>query len=444
MPEGIARGVVGVGRSLEIEVLIEKRPYYVIRRERELPLAAVVEIDVQHADDELHGLPASTIERLVDEVCRAAPALLVQIAKAAPHLFGDPTPARGLLAAWVANAAIATGTRQVLCTAEAFPTVQGGRTSIFAATAARTQLRVAHWHGDWLGAGDGDRPTVFDEPVVQLADGSPELDTIFARLYRGSVTDVSDEITHLQANRRIARGLVPTPRVRAAPRAMTRSLADLGGVAAALGHGEVGLLDTASPHLAVHVAGEWRRAVPLDVLPPIELAIEASEHLDFLADGTPHPISALAQDIAVLLVRAVAAADPDLPPMVRAACGAVLARRIAAADVAGTPVFPTLARTWVDAATVEQQIRELGDCWAVVIRPDNPTPLDPRRIVLDVVAGELAQARASNLAIVDATAESSRSTRSARGKPSRACPRRRSARCSPAARSPRSSSPATA
>src|SRR5204863_6920162 len=116
--------------------------------------------------------------------------------------------------------------------------------------------------------------------------------------------DLTEAVDKLQAQRRMARGLLPPPAVHGVAPELKRRLEELGPVGAALAPGEIGLVDEPGSTALLHVYGALRERVALDAAPPVHLAIEAPE-LVADRDGAPGVLRLHAQSLALLLLRSV-------------------------------------------------------------------------------------------------------------------------------------------
>lgn len=428
-----ASGFVGVGHGrLEVQVWIEGRPFQAIYRADDLPLHAVVELQLRHANATFDGLSELVVEQLVTAVRRAAAPLLVAIAKLSPHVLADLGATRTLLAGWATRGPIDGATRTALVGAPALPTLQGTRVSIEDAAHPLNVISIATWHGEWLATGEGEELSAFDHHVVKVPETEGELQSILEHLHQGSIVDVTDEVAKLQGQRRMARGLIPAPALPHVPGELKRRLAELGDVGKQLGHGEIGLVEGGVSSALLHERGEPRQRISLDVLPAIHLAIEAdlvdgpslpappardigdmiTEQLRALRDpefargaGAPTTLDGQAQELAIRLARAILGLPHDAlsSGIRRSLRRAVLAKRLEGTEVLGALLFETNDGEWIDWQTVLRQIASFGDVWAVPARTED-RPLAAQRIVLVLGADELGIARGS-FSIIDATRE---------------------------------------
>jgi hypothetical protein len=415
----IVRGVVGVGTmTMEIQVLVESRPFDVIRRDSPLPLRAVVEIDATRTMPAFDGIPDDVTQEIVARVTEAVPALVLAIAAARPHVLGDRGPARRLLASYARDAKVVLAPLRAV---PIFPTVQGGRTSI--ATAQRPYIATTTWPGAWLPR-ENDPVHACDLPIVHITDTTAEIPTILRWLH-DHVLDVTDDVVKLQRTRRMARGLMPAPAIQGVAPELKRSLAELGDLATTLGHGEIALVDDDGSSALLHIGGELRKVVAIDVSPSIQIAFEAPDLIDELdrevvpesirqqlralqLDGPTGPQIPHVQELAILLARKVLAEVPHAalgPTLRRNLVRAMFRGTLAPADLTDVGVFETTLSRWLDPSAVDQQIALFGNVWSVPHRADTSLPLDDRRVVLrmDPITVDLARAR--GVVIVDATEE---------------------------------------
>ena len=432
--EGLAvRGFVGVGRNrLELEVRVENRPFITLIRSESLPLYAVVDLDLAHVDDQFTGLEERVIGKLLEGVQRMLPALFAKIANDKPTALAEPGFPRTLLYKWLANATLVTlpKLRAALCAAPAFTTIHGTRSSITDATQPSMILHTSAWSGEWMGVADGEPPSAFEEGVLLLLEDDHQLSTIIDKLHPGKVVDVTDEVSKLQANRRMARGLIPIPALPHVPAELKRKLSQLGELGVRLGHGELGLVAD-SPSVLIHDHGALRQRFEIDVMPAVQLAIEAPELLDDQAEpqrgldlagnvadqlarlrelssrparAASLQITSDAQQLAHRLLRDVLASGGELPVGVkRSIRRGLLAKRIPPSLVGELPLFERTDGAWVPLAALDQQIARFGNAW-VVTSPTQLTPFDEARAVFVMTPDELVAA-ARNYAVVDAALE---------------------------------------
>ncbi len=410
----IARGVVGVGSvGIEVQVLVEGRPFDVIRHDSPLPLRAVVEIEATRTMPAFDGIPSDVTGEIVARVSEAAPALLLAIGAARPHVLGDPGPARRLFARSIGDARLAP-----LREAAIFLTVQGARTSI--TSARRPFIATTTWTGTWLAReNDPDHPC--DSPIIHITDGSGEIGTLLEGLH-DDVRDVTSDVMKLQRARRMARGLLPSPTLQGVAPEMKRTLAELGDIGAALGHGEIALVEDEGSSALLHVDGELRKVISIDISPSIQIALEAPELVAQLdREDAPaaiaHQLRALnldspeiphARELALRLTRTILARTPveSLEPRIRRNLVRALFRgALDPADLATVPLFETIAPSSVPPTAIDQQIELFGSVWSVPHGAAVSPPLDDQRIVVRIDPVTLDLARHRGVLFVDATEE---------------------------------------
>ena len=431
-----ARGVVGVARtgSFELHLLVEGRPFDVVRRSEELPLHVITDLPA-HRIGTGFAIPVHEVAQLIADAREVAVPLVVAIAKADAQPLADRGPARSLLARIVEAATLDADTRQELATRIPFQTIQDGRHVV----SRSRRLAIASWDDDWLGPAAGERGDPLDGPIVHVSPDDHELRAILQALH-GTPIDVQDAVARLQSRRRIARGLVPAPAVPHASTDVKRKLSELGELARDLGPGEIALVDLPSSSVLRHVDGRLHTQTTLDgVLPAVWIAIEvpelaaprtpgiatptvpldiaslgAAEQLRALAStAVPAPVEpvlasviriAQAQALVARLVEQVLAAHPleQLPPWVRRSLRRALLSRTLEAQLAKLPLFEAIDGSWLAWTALHAQLDQLGDLWTVPqVRP-GMQPLDDRRRVIVLDAEELALARQHDLEVVDA------------------------------------------
>ncbi len=420
----IARGVVGVGRDLlEIHVHVEGRPFQVITRPGEPPLHALVDVAIGHTLPTFEAMRPQSADDLVTAIRNVTPVLLVAIAEAHPTRLADAGTERELAIAWVAAHELSRNKRDKLRDSIAFPTVQGSRTALGSASAAGA-LSVASWTGTWLSPEGNDEVDDCDRPIVHVPDGASQVRTLLEAIYEGTITDVTPAVAALQARRQMARGLLPKPRVSAPPE-LTRPLDAFGDAGSELGIGEVALVP--GPSLAlVHVHGELRARIPIDVLPYVHVALEAPEllspssskpamdliedpiaQLQLLAADRPHRgvLAAQIQRIAIPLAHLIMSAIPhgSLPTEIRHSLRRAIFENRFDGRTVTVPVFETVTGAWVAFAQLAEQRRQFHQIWAVPRGTRTTLPLDEQRIVLVLEPDELSRAIASDLAVIDGT-----------------------------------------
>jgi hypothetical protein len=396
--------VIGVGRgpAMTFELRVEGRPVATLTRPGELPVVAIFEVPLDRLDEEL-ALPPLLEEQVLRAVRGAVPELLATIGKATPAALADLGPARTLLAAALDVLYFDVPSRKALVAAEAFPTVQGPRVSLERA-AHDGAIATASWDGEWLGPDDGEPPSELDRPVLHVPEGAGELAGVIARLHRHAVVDHTEAVGKLQAQRRIARGLMPRPAVHGVAPELKCRLEELGPAAAALGPGEIGLVDEPGSTTLLHVHGELRQRVSLDVRPPVHLAIEAPE-LVLERDRAALLVRPAAEQAALALLRRVLAAVPVLPVWLRHRLRRAMLAGRGGDELAGVPLFETAGGAWIDRAAVTRQVELFGEVWCLARPVDDPRPLDERRVVVMLSDDEQRLADQRGIPCVDAARE---------------------------------------
>lgn len=393
----LGNGVIGCGRdTFEMQVLVEGRVFHTITRAQEPPLACVFELaDLSCIDERFERLAPGKEDTLVSHARAHCVDLLRAIAEQFPEALADSGPRRALLAAYARKYPLSTDVREALLGAIEFPTVQGHRAKALAARRGAA-ICTTSWTGEWFTAEGPTDPLA--APVLAVA-GAPELALILSAL--GNIADITAEVEREQTQRRIARGLLPTPKCTGALPELTRRLPDL---TTALGAGEIALVDTMS-ELLVHTGGELRERVPLDCLPSIQLAIEAADLVNNPSEVAAR-IAPVARQLAVLLVQRilaqheVRALDPAIRKNLRRA---ILAGRLPMLHDAA--VFETTTGAWIDLAAVQAQRELFGNLWCVPARLDDERPLDERRIVLVLSLADQGLANEHGIPAIDGTQE---------------------------------------
>lgn len=398
--DGDLRGVVGLGDGtlLEAIVLVEGRRFARAVSSPDLPLRGVVELPIDAVSFERGEIGALASAQVVAAIRASAGRWILHVTRARPELLADSPAAHLLLTRWLGAHADGEPTaerREVLDAlrgARAWPTIQGGRVSLAAAAHGPT-VPTATWSGDWLG---GDPADPLDGPVLALAAGADgeSVRAILDAIGPWPTDDVTAQVRRLQARRRVARGGVPAPTVAGAAREITRRLEEL-DVHHTLGAGEIALDDAESSQLLLHYEGEYRVALPLDVMPAVRVAIEAPDLVDAarqpggVAPAHREQLARQVRDLALALVTQVAFASErgaSLPAWLRRRLAtAVLAQRLEPERVAAVPLFPTSAGPLVSWDELRGREAGFDDIW-YVSGASAAVPLDPRRKVL--VLGE--------------------------------------------------------
>jgi hypothetical protein len=401
----LCKGTVGVSAgAFELRVHVAGRLFDVCRPPGAYPLVAAIEIPPSECGPTFEQVPPTAAGAIVQEVLAHVPALLEQIAHTEPEALGHPGPVRSLLARWLDGGDVPQPLRELLCRVPAIPTVQGGWISLAEVAQPRLVVTVATWNGDWIPPSDGEAESAHDAPIIALSGPKDELREIVDQLHPYTVDDVTIEVARLQARRRMARGLLPMPRLPAAAAAVKRELKTFGELSAKLGHGEIGLVSGLISTVFIHEQGQLQRSIGIDVLPAIGLAVEEPhEHYTFDALRT------LAQQLALELVRVLAGdrALGELPGAYRRShARALLANRIPPVVLAAEPLFLGIDGTWKTWNELAAQIERFGDVWAVTPQHDRPpAPLDPDRLVLALEADDIALAAQHGHPVINAKLE---------------------------------------
>lgn len=382
----LTRGVVGLTEGpFEIRVFVEGRPFARFHpADAALPLVAAVEIAASHCDETFQAVPGDIQRKIAIDVRAAIPALLAALATHAPHRLGEPGSVRTLLATIrITDQSIL----EQIAAAPAFATIQGGRVSIEEAAQPHLAVSVASWQGEWLGP-EGEPPHALDGPIVFVPDPQHELARVVDKLHAGVTVDVTDEVKRLQSRRRIARGLVPQPRLSDTPAELKRTLESLGALGKELGIGEIALVEHGTSQVMLYESGNHVRTESLDVLPPVALAVELAE---------PRSLTEPIQQLAIALVKDVlASVKPSQlsPRLQQNLVRAGFARRIDREALITLPL-------WCDVIT---QLEDLGDVW-VMCEPTPLEPLDPKRSVFFFERSTFELAREHDWKVIDATKE---------------------------------------
>lgn len=395
------RGFVGLTDLLpETRVHVEDRLFQVVHLKIGYPITAAVDLAVDQCNDSFEGISNLVCEEIIDDLERAVPDLVEAIATEKPRLFGEPGPARRLLAQFLADGQIKPELRKLLRTVAAFKTIQGEWASIEAVEDPPEYLPVAAFGDDWLPIEDGENPTPYDGPILRVAKPVDELHSIIGKLHADAVTDVTAEVLRVQARRRMARGLLPTPKLVGIPETYKKPLKAFGELTKKLGHGEVGFAMSPVSSLLIHEQGQLVRTIDVDVLPAILMAIEE-----------PHTaydysqMARVAQEVAVELVRT--ALPSTVPAELKRNLGrAVLGRRLPPAAVGKTELFWRVDGKWIDWAAFEAQLDKYGDVWALTAsQPFAQEPLDPERFVLELTSPDIELAVKNGYKIINAKVE---------------------------------------
>lgn len=409
------RGVIGIGdeRRLEAVVLVEGRRFARIVSNPDLPLRAVVELPIESVDLERGEVGATANGNVLAAIRASAGPWLAHIAGGRAEMLADDLATRTLLAEWLRqNEDGHRAVRDALRAARAWPTIQGGRASLAAAANGPT-VPTAAWSGEWL---TGDPADPLDGPVLAVPTGGDgdALRGVLDGIGPWPTDDVTALVRRLQVRRRVQSGKVPSPTVEGAPRELTRRLEEL-DVHHTLGAGEIALDDATGSQALLHFDGQYRAAIPIDVVPAVRIAIEAPDLVDEMAQ--PGGVAAAhrehlarqAQQLALALVTQVAIASDHgvaIPPWLRRRfASALLAQRLEPARVAALPLFMTMAGTWMTWNDVLSQESMFGDVWYLT-GDAGAAPLDNRRRVLVLSESNAALAsRFTGVTFVDGSRE---------------------------------------
>lgn len=201
---------------IALEVWCQARPAFARALPCELPLLAAVELEPHELDDTWTDVHDAVRAALRVELERAAERWLhAMIVERPAHLVGS-APARRVLAAWLERRAPASSSRPVdgqpselvrlLLAAPAWPTIQGGHTSLEAAR-HEGAVRTARWFEPWLPPAEGAVAHSLDLPVLALpseADVRESWREILQAL-EVPVREVSGAVVVMQAARRARR-----------------------------------------------------------------------------------------------------------------------------------------------------------------------------------------------------------------------------------------------
>ncbi|NVB76944.1 MAG: hypothetical protein HOV81_00985 [Kofleriaceae bacterium] len=387
------RGTVALSDGpCTIRVLVENRPLTTLRPAVPIPVEAVVELAAYHCGDTFEGVDASLAARISTDVRASVPALLDAIAQASPEKLADPGHARTLLHDWVGN--LEAEAAQKLVRTIPFRTIQGGRATIEQASQPRMVLSTADWNDAWLGSIDDEPTSAYDEPILCVPRDDGQLARILSVLFDHKIADASEEVARLQARRRMARGLLPVPKVAGIAPELRRSLADL-PEAKKLGPGEIGLAMDAPRSVArIHKNGRFDRAVDIAVEPPIQLAIE-EQVLDV----------DLVQKLARKLVADAVRETPFLITLTmrRHLFRAALGKKLDPDMLGDVPVCETRL-DWYPWSSFAEQLAHFGNVWAVATSTRDAS-LDPRRLVFVLDNDAITRATKHGYLVIEATSE---------------------------------------
>jgi hypothetical protein len=416
-PQGT--GVLGLHAGpFEIRILVEGRRFAVHRppsdtrashlqlmagpaRPTELPLLAIIDVGAAWCDDTFSAIRQEAIAEIEADVRQAIPWLIAAILARDP-LRLDTSPVRALLLHWLVQETLSAELGELLRAMPAFRTIQGGRVSLAEAAMPRLILSTATWGDTWLPPEDGEAPSALDEPILAVGGPGDEVLSIIEHVHTHVVQDVTVEVGRLQARRRMARGLLPTPKLSDVDPLYKRELKKLGSSAAKLGHGEIGLVPGISSTLLVHEAGVLQRRVDVEVMPAIQLAVEDPHELFAF-----EPMRMLAQELAVELVSEMVAANVEIPVRFRRSLArGVLASRIPPSVIRRAPLFMAIDGRWLDWPAFQEQLATHGDVWALTVLPAmGTTPLDETRTVIVLDEADIALANEYGHEVINARGE---------------------------------------
>lgn len=411
------RGLLGYDRhgppSTRVELLLEERAF--ATEPAPLPhLVGVVDVDPELLDDELLALTEGGLGRVRGALRESAAALIAELASRLRAPIVEDEPLVRLIGAWLDD--VARGKRRPssdraiakLREAPIFPTLDGGTTSITAATRER-RVRFAPPVDRWLAPAQGEAPSPLDEPILALSDAKDDpIGAIVHAISAHPVRNVAADVRRLLAKRRVAHGLAQRPRLSQVRDPRFRwTLEELAKVAAAseresfeaLGLGELALRGGGDAEVELFEGGIRTARVSLDLRPAIALACEPTGLPT--ARGAPSR-EALERAVRVVLARAIRhllESEPHgtLPGWVRDALreSALLGGRTHLDAIADVPVFGTTDGRWLSLRELEAQVARSGALWVTSDLACTAVPLDAER-----VAVRIPQADATRLALV--------------------------------------------
>jgi hypothetical protein len=402
------RGFVGLAESAPgIRVFVEQRRFADLPPPDGLPLVAAVELAPDQCGELFDGISASVAKKIAKDVRKAAPALLVEISNHRPAILAQPGPARRVLVAMLGD--LFDSQRHALCRVPAFKTITNEAITLDVASQPNRAIRYATWNEEWLGPGDGESESALDAPILRIVDDE-ELAKICHSLADLPLVDETDSVERLQARRRMARGLLPTPRVPGGIPELKRTLTELGDAGKRLGHGELALVDSDQSTVRLHDRGRFTRALSIEVQPAIVLAIEdqdiqapdRSGKLEMFLEG--HPLTRAAQHLTRVLLEQVLPGANLTPRMRNNLAHAVLMKRIDAKLLGNLPVLETIDGRWLPWSAIAEQVALFEDIWAVAERTPN-RPLDERRIVFVIPGFDMTRIQAQGFVVVSAAKE---------------------------------------
>jgi hypothetical protein len=390
----IGRGVVGASRGprMVIDVHVGGRFFHREELADEPPVHAVVDVADHHLDDDLVQVLPDRRQALLAEIRAAAGHLVDKVLADTPALAVDDAGYRRLLSTWLAKVFPDDAVRTRIAAIAMFPTIQGERVAVGAATDERGVL-IASWDRDWLRPGEREGAHLFDRPVLRVpaGDAGAELRGMIVALAGRPARDVGTAIQRLQMTRRVAHGLVAVPTLADTERAFTRKLADVGE--RLIGVGEIALVDADGATLHLFTDGEMTGTHAVDSLPAVRAAIEpADRHALGLTRLDPLPTAI--RRATITLVRDVCRGEPppELPVWLRRRLRhAILAGKLDANAVGKVPVLETTAGEWLPWSELEVQRKMHGDVWYAELG-ETARPLEDTRFALRLAPAEVAHA----------------------------------------------------
>ena len=415
-PTGGIPGVVSVGSAhratMQLEVRIGGRPF-ARRVEAGPPVDVVVDGPAEWATEAFDDLTDATLQMLTRGATERLGELLAMAAEDAPEVLHDDPVWGRVLEAWLDEHSDRGGeavkrVRERLLHARVFPAARGGRASVADASTDK-QVRVGEGIGSWLHPREGERSHALDRPILVV--GEPHRSRIEQLAQGKAAIDVTGSMRRLQDERRVAQGLVERPTLPDVPAALKATIEELTSERSRWRIGEIGLVRQRRGTLYIHSGGRVVRTVPLDILPPVDIALESSN----LAEETEKAIARssskrVRQLTKRLLQRVVLANLPTLPRWVDEAIREAFLRGglLDAASIAGLPLFETTAGERVPWARLEEQHHQFGDVW-VVTSPAyldrTLVPLDPERLAVRASEDEREGFGRHGLTAVEATGE---------------------------------------
>jgi len=401
------RGVVALadatqGSALVIDARIDQRPFKEISQENEVPLHAVLELDRNLADETFESIPKDEVKRIVRSVKNAARRLLLKIASDAPEsLVDDPTTA-SLFFRWTREntnrkQSSVRKTFARLREAPIWRTVQGERASLDEAS-TQTRIRVARWDGEWLAPADGEKRSGLDRAILALPP--PPKDHARKKLLENlarpkQVLDRSKAVKTLQTERRVDRGLVPTPRLSSIAAERRASLVELvrdRRRSRLLGPGEIAWAEGRSG-LDLYSGGELVVGMlPLEIRPAIRVAMESPTLAARVEGGaldaqTSQQLHGQLRPIVAKLFAAFRERAGEPSDALRLALREGLLRDVwlEQDEVAGVELFQTTTDDWVALADLDAQQQRFGDVWyttSTSYLERTRRPLDDRRLAV--------------------------------------------------------------